>query len=95
MYVAGSAPCQVFHNERLAQHIGSAAVMLVMVEIETTNGGGIFWAQAKIAMVQAKSIEILPEFLPKAGQEEVAILQHRRIDRSISRPVQERAQSLN
>ncbi len=49
--------------------------MLVVVEIEAAYGGGVFRSQAQIPVVQAKSVEGLPEFLPETGQEQVAVFQ--------------------
>src|SRR5579859_3151968 len=35
-------------------------MMLIMIEVETTDRSGILWTQAEISMMQCKAIEILP-----------------------------------
>src|SRR5579872_2277841 len=64
-------------------------LLLVMIKIEAADRGCIFRSQAESALMQAKRIKILPQLLPKAGQEEIALLQNRRIDGGISRLRQE------
>ncbi len=66
--------------------------MLVVVKIEAANGGGIFGPQAQIAIVQAKGVEVLPEFLPEAGRKEVAVFQQWRVYPVVSGPRQKCAQ---
>src|SRR5258708_3283182 len=47
-------------------------LFLILIKIEAANRGRIFRAQAMIAIMQAESIEILPQLLAKARKEEVA-----------------------
>jgi hypothetical protein len=69
--------------------------MLVVIQIETADGGGIFGSQAQISVMQAKGIEVLPEFLPETGRKEVAVLKQRRVYPVVSGPSQQCAQALD
>src|SRR5437667_4152706 len=60
-----------------------------MIEVETTDRSGIFRSQAKLTMMETKGIEFLPQFLPKAGSEEIAALKSGRINLSIACMCQE------
>ena len=49
-------------------------LLLVMIKVKTTDRSGILWTQAELSMVQPKSIEILPQLLPKTGLKKIATL---------------------
>src|SRR5579859_2196014 len=69
--------------------------VLVVIEIEAADGGGVFGSQAQIAIMQAKGVEVLPEFLPEAGRKKVAVFEQWRIYPVVSGPRQQSAEPFN
>src|SRR5947209_10393790 len=67
----------------------------MMVAIKAIDISIIFWAKSKIVLVYAKVIDILPQFLPETGQEEIAPLQYWSIDRRVTCAQQESTQSIS
>ena len=59
-------------------------MLLVVIEVKAADGGRVFWTQAKVSVMQPKGVEVLPQFLPKAGEEEVAALYYRRVDEGVA-----------
>src|SRR5438876_7099990 len=70
-------------------------MLLVVVEIEAADRRGVFRAQAEIAMVQAKGIEVLPQLLAKAAQKEIALLQYGSVNHVIPCPCQKHIQAID
>ena len=68
---------------------------LEVIEIEAADRRGILRAQAEIALVQAKGIEVLPQLLAKAAKKEIALLQYGSINRVIPCPRQKHIQAIN
>ena len=59
-------------------------MLLVVIEVEATDGGRVFWAQAEVTVMQPKGVEVLPQFLSEAGEEEVAALYYRCVDEGVA-----------
>ena len=69
-------------------------LLLIMIEVEATDRSSILRSQAQVAVVQAKGVQILPQFLTKTRREQVTLFKNRRVHLDIACLCQKRAQRI-